>query len=49
MKALLQGQVDNISKIEAAYKSKLGNMIKFEMSLFEKSFRMEVFLDAERY
>lgn len=49
MKALLQGQADNILKIEATYKSNLGNIIKLEMSLFEKSSRLEAFLDVERY
>ncbi|RXH76843.1 hypothetical protein DVH24_019731 [Malus domestica] len=46
--ALLKGSTDMISKLKTAYKSELSNMIKFEMSSLENSYRLVALLDVER-
>ncbi|CAN6719033.1 unnamed protein product [Malus baccata var. baccata] len=46
--ALLKGSADMISKLKTAYKSELSNMIKFEMSSLENSYKLVALLNVEQ-
>lgn len=45
---MLQGHVDKILKLKAAYKSELGSIIKFKRSLHEISLRLETLMVVEQ-